>query len=57
MEQELEALSESIDDSPASRLGGVNGFGTVPFTIQSRREIKIHSPEKNEDEWSRILGL
>ena len=59
-EQELDALALASDEKrPGNdRVGGrgVNGFGSVPFVIKSRREIKL-DPDAREEEWNRILGL
>jgi 20S proteasome alpha/beta subunit len=43
---------------PDKVVPGVNGFGNVPFAIQSQRSIRIHNPAKDqEDDWNRVLGL
>ncbi|GKY93869.1 hypothetical protein MPSEU_000353800 [Mayamaea pseudoterrestris] len=51
------ALSDGGGDSdqPVAN-GGVNGFGSLPFVIRSRRVIQV-DPESVEDDWNQTLGL
>ena len=55
-EQMLCVVPEPVGELPAKReRSGVNGFRTASV-MQSQRQIQIH-PNRNEDEWSHILGL
>ena len=57
--EQLGANTTAVD-STSPRSAGVNGFGNLPFAVESKRTLSVREDEAihtREEQWGRILGI